>query len=76
MKIFILAGVHALLQTAGIGDLRCNTLLLNFREDWHKEGKHVFDSSVDVTNNNADAIEYVDILRDTHSYGYGFVITR
>lgn len=51
-------GVYSMLQVAGIGTMRPNTLIVSFREDWHKMPYE-------------QIREYVGMIGDAFDFGYG-----
>ncbi|XP_068128614.1 solute carrier family 12 member 1 [Hyperolius riggenbachi] len=56
-------GVRTLMQAAGLGRMKPNTLVMGFKKDWRQA------SSVDLAN-------YVGILHDAFDFEYGVVIVR
>ena len=51
-------GVYSMLQVAGIGSMRPNTLIITFREDWHNMPYE-------------EIREYVGMIGDAFDFGYG-----
>ncbi|KAM9311069.1 solute carrier family 12 member 1 isoform 1-T1 [Gastrophryne carolinensis] len=56
-------GARTLLQAAGLGRMKPNTLVIGFKKDWRQA------STVDLAN-------YVGLLHDAFDFEYGIVITR
>ncbi|KAM3926410.1 solute carrier family 12 member 1 isoform 1-T1 [Leptodactylus fuscus] len=56
-------GTRTLLQAAGLGRMKPNTLVMGFKKDWRQA------STVDLAN-------YVGILHDAFDFEYGIVIVR
>jgi len=67
-------GVQMLLQTTGLGDLRCNTLVMGLQTEWLKKERSVFTSPDNSGEKHMG--EYVDIIRDALSYNFGIMITK
>ncbi|KAJ3597146.1 hypothetical protein NHX12_003546 [Muraenolepis orangiensis] len=57
------AGVHMLLQGAGLGRIRPNVLLMGFKSDWRQAAPR-------------DVSDYVDILHDAFDLQYGVCVLR
>nr|BAM74642.1 putative Na-K-2Cl cotransporter [Anguilla japonica] len=56
-------GVQSLLQAAGIGRLKPNTMVIGFKKDWKSAG-------------TADVQSYVGVLHDAFDLEYGVVVLR
>lgn len=56
-------GVYSMLQVAGIGSMRPNTLIITFREDWYNMPYE-------------EIREYVGMIGDAFDFGYGVVLMR
>ncbi|XP_026074889.1 solute carrier family 12 member 2-like isoform X1 [Carassius auratus] len=56
-------GTQYLLQAAGLGRLRPNTLVLGFKNDWH-------------TGDIKDVETYINLMHDAFDFQYGVVILR
>jgi len=67
-------GVQMLMQGIGLGDLRCNTLVMGLQTEWLRKESSAFESPDDSAGTNMQ--EYVDIIRDALSYNFGIMITK